>query len=127
MISAFHSPVSERLDVDEFVNPYSPQQDSTVTFDSSRGAWRLAPAFLVGLLGLASLALGCVGFALVLLAYIRNSTSSVFGDLLPTVVLYIGFGVCWATSGYLIWTGRTKIAIYAALLGVIVLISSYLM
>ena len=104
---------------DADTNPYSP---ASPTLDSTAIAtrWRLVPASISFLFGLASYVFGMFAIAVMAYVSIMQNANESLGGMIAGCTLYLGFGVSWMLAGWLYWRRSYRVALMANGFGVLV-------
>lgn len=106
-------------DVD--LNPFSPprQVSDSLPVAASATRWRLIPASISFLLGLASFIFGV--FAVAVMAYVlmTQNAGEPLSGMIAGCTLYLGFGVTWMLAGWLYWHRYYRIAAAANGVGIL--------
>lgn len=118
------------MDTDE--NPYHPagsvveERETKLQSTAVQLRWRVIPAFVVGMIGLASTAFGLLAVAILASILVRNwdaslqPEASLLPELLAGCCVYLGFGGCWMASGVLVWKSRYRFALMLASMGIVI-------
>lgn len=93
-------------------NPFSPPRQVSGSLPAAASAtrWRLIPASISFLLGLASFIFGVFAVAVMMYVLMTQNAAETLGGMIAGCSLYLGFGVTWMLAGWLYWHRRYGIA-----------------
>lgn len=98
-------------------NPYSPlsvQEPPTVDRKPRRLIILAACLFIIGTL---AFVVSLSASALMLMFVSNNPTTNPSNEALVGMGVYAGFGLCWMAASVLVWKGRSRAGLYAAIAG----------
>ena len=93
--------------------------------DAGATRWRLFPAAISFLVGLASFAFGVFAVAVMTYVLLTENTEETLGGMLVGCFLYLGFGTAWMLAGRLYWRRRYPHALLANAVGVAIPITLF--
>ena len=83
--------------------------------------WRVVPAVIVGLIGLASTAMGLLAVGILAsILLVQDWDTSLLPEMIAGCCVYLGFGGCWMASGVLVWKSRYRFALMLASIGIVI-------
>jgi hypothetical protein len=98
-------------------NPYAPPvHESAATHALTR--WRILPAAVSFLIGLASFAFGMFAVAVMTYVVATQGPRETLGGMLAACTCYLGFGAAWVAAGWFYWRCRFRDALLANIVGI---------